>query len=120
MPPLLDEELPEGQPCDPDEDRDYEDPSAGTHLICIDPRCARCRPTKDNLARAAGLRTYDTALPQEWLDGQCDGRAVRGTRRWLELYEQLRLGVVWCYDPPHTFGEPIALTDNARAILRRD
>ena len=64
--------------------------------------------TVDTLAKAKGLGTYDTALPQEWVD---DVKAKTGF--YAPTY-----GFVWCYDKPHSWiGAPIALTDSAVILL---
>ena len=52
-----------------------------------------------------GLLSYDTALPQPWVD---DARAFG-----LEVRGQF----VWSYDGARVFGEPIALTLAAESML---
>lgn len=60
---------------------------------------------KHELARAAGLKSYDVALPQVWLDNVADKLArVTGQPR-CDVYDALRRGTVWCYDT-HFLGEP--------------
>ncbi len=64
---------------------------------------------KHDLAAAAGIRTFDTALPQPWLDHV---RALTG--------EYPLAGFVWSYDPPFTVvGRPAPLTESATALLAR-
>ena len=65
------------------------------------------RRSKDQLAQAAGLVTYDTALPQDWVDRCC---AITG-------HEAPRYNIVWSYDHGTMFGVPIGLDDPARALL---
>ena len=75
---------------------------------------------KDEAAKLLGYKTYDTAVPQLWLD---------------ELYEILQpisesfpaawkdiilSSIVWCYDDPHNFiGAPVVLTKVAYDILNQ-
>ena len=62
--------------------------------------------TVGEAAQALGLRTYDTALPQDWVD---DVKRVTGT---------YPAGMfVWCYDHARSFGEPFPLTPLAVHIL---
>lgn len=64
------------------------------------------------LAHRAGLDapgwTYDTALPLAW----CDDVHHR-TGIWPG-----HVGMVWAYAPTSIFGEPVALTPEAKAVLR--
>ena len=55
-----------------------------------------------------GLRSYDTALPQEWVD---DVKSVTGE------YVGARGLFVWSYDGAGIFGKPVALNEAAEAIL---
>ena len=64
---------------------------------------------RDELAKAAGLRTFDTALPQDWVD-----RVFLLTGQWPQDTD-----IVWCYDGAGVFGSPHALTEEARALLDR-
>lgn len=75
---------------------------------------------KDEAAKLLGYKTYDTAVPQPWLD---------------ELYEILQpisesfpaawkdiilSSIVWCYDDPHNFiGAPVVLTKVAYDMLNQ-
>ena len=73
-------------------------------------------PTVKEVAQEMGLKTWDGALPQDWVDdvyaktkvypvgGELDGEPV-----WF----------VWCYDRPaaHYSGEPVALTEGAKKLL---
>lgn len=54
----------------------------------------------DDRAKELGLKNYDTALPQEWLDG-----IIRETK--ISPYGHF----VWCYDQSRIFGEAIPLDD---------
>lgn len=59
----------------------------------------------EELAKLHGLKSYDIALPQEFVtDMSILGYDVRGQ-------------VVWCYDNNSTFGEPYALTNQYKSIL---
>ena len=65
--------------------------------------------TKPELAEAAGIETYDTALPQGWLDRV---RAVTGEYPLADF--------VWSYDPPNrVIGRPAAITEAGTALLAR-
>lgn len=48
----------------------------------------------DSLAREHGVRVYDTALPQGWVDEVKDATGIYPPS----------VGFVWTYDPPLTFG----------------
>ena len=76
---------------------------------------------KDDLAKAAGLQVYDTALPQDWLNGVVErivgmsSDPIPNTR--LHVYQTILSGTVWCYDTPRSWGAPVALTDEANRLL---
>ena len=57
------------------------------------------RFTIEDATKILGLKVYDTALPQDWVDVQ--------QRNW---HDSPVGKVVWCYDRMKTLGEPIALT----------
>jgi hypothetical protein len=64
--------------------------------------------------RASGdlCRTFDYALPQQWVDAVHDRTGV-----WPQT-----LGMVWAYPdngPGHIWGRPFALTQEAAALLAR-
>jgi len=69
-------------------------------------------PNKHELGEALGLRSFDTAVPQGWLDEVFD------------LTGEYSLGFVWCYDPivvgdqeyPNIFGFPFPVTPEAESI----
>jgi hypothetical protein len=60
----------------------------------------------DQAAARLGLRSYDTALPQEWVN---DFTARTGTSPAGRF--------VWSYDGSLMFGAPVALDDEARKLL---
>ena len=65
--------------------------------------------TKHERAAAAGIQTFDTALPQQWLDRV---RALTGEYPLADF--------VWSYDPPHrVIGRPAAITEAGTALLAR-
>jgi hypothetical protein len=68
---------------------------------------ARVRPRSvDEAAKALGLRSYDTALPQDWVD-EFEART-----------ETSPLGhFVWSYDGAGIFGRPVALDLEAERLL---
>lgn len=69
-------------------------------------------PDKHELADALGLNSFDTAVPQPWLD------------EVQRLTGEYSLGFVWCYDPividgvprPNIYGFPVPVTPEAEAI----
>lgn len=76
--------------------------------------------TIDELATAAGLRAYDTAKPQDWLDNATEWLAAFPATHEsrMTIYDTLRTGVVWSYDDS-VWGQPVALTDDARELFAR-
>lgn len=60
------------------------------------------------LAEAAGLKAFDTALPMGWYDD-----VYARTGYWPQSY-----GFVWSYDAPTVWGAPYPLTDAARILLK--
>jgi hypothetical protein len=58
-------------------------------------------------AEKLGLRSFDTALPQDWVDAFTDNTGVYPVGRF-----------VWCYDVASIFGAPVALDEEARELLR--
>ena len=78
---------------------------------------------KGELAQAAGLKSYDAALPQDWLDdvvnrlmGVYTDSYMRQAER-AKTYDIIARGTVWCYDTARMFGAPVALTDEANRLL---
>ena len=73
--------------------------------------------SKDRLAQQRGLRSFDTALPQTWLDAAADvvSQAV-GVERGV-AYDSLMFGTVWCYDGS-LLGFPVAVNDDADRALK--
>ena len=61
--------------------------------------------TVDERAQELGLKSYDTALPQPWVDNaRAFGLEVLGS-------------FVWGYDTAGVFGGPVALTLEAESML---
>lgn len=71
----------------------------------------------DRRASLAGLRVYDTAKPQGWLDSVTAHYVGDTGADRLTVYDAVRTGVVWGYDGS-IFGEPVALTQAAHVILQ--
>jgi hypothetical protein len=65
--------------------------------------------TLGDAATAAGIVTFDTALPVTWTDAVA---AETGT-------QPAPLGFVWCYDRARMYGAPFPLTPAAAQLLRR-
>ena len=61
----------------------------------------------DEAAQALGLRSYDTALPQDWVN---DFTKVTGVNPYGRF--------VWSYDGAGIFGTPVALDEEAKKLLR--
>lgn len=77
------------------------------------------RMTKDRAAKELGLKTYDTALPQQWLDNATEKLSSLSVNDKGELYDILLSSIVWSYDNSKIFGQPAPLTFTAWAWLRR-
>ena len=79
--------------------------------------------TKDEAAKLLGLKVYDTALPQSWLDETCLQIHAKFVADHQEvppyIYRTIQSGAVWCYDEGSIFGYPVALTDKAHALLSK-
>lgn len=80
--------------------------------IFFDPMQARTAGLSiETLAQKAGLTrpgwTYDTALPQTWVDRVHEATGIYPTT----------LGIVWSYSPESIFGAPFALTPQAHILL---
>jgi len=74
--------------------------------------------TKDELAKKAGLTTYDCALPQTWLNGVVDTLKHGCVSNLPEnIYGVILSGVVWCYDGS-LMGYPYALTNHVLGYLK--
>jgi hypothetical protein len=79
------------------------------------------RLTKDDAAKALGLQTYDTALPQTWLDDlllKLSLHAEDFPENWKDIVTS---GLVWCYKnakgESSLFGYPVALTVQVMNML---
>ena len=72
--------------------------------------------TKEQAAIKKGLKVYDVALPQTWLDEACLKLRLSGKTDNKNLYDTILSGTVWCYDRS-LFGEPVALTNEAEKLL---
>lgn len=63
-------------------------------------------PTVKEAAEALGLKVYDTALPQDWVNDFYEKTAVWPAGMF-----------VWCYDEAKTWGEPYPLSMDALKLL---
>ena len=64
---------------------------------------------KNGFASKIPYLSFDSALPQPWLDAHSDNEAE---------YRTILEGVVWAYDHPYeTFGRPLILTEPAYSLL---
>lgn len=64
--------------------------------------------TVDEIAKSFGVRVYDTALPQDWVDD---------FHRKIGIYPAGNGMFVWSYDINRIFGAPFPLTDEANRLL---
>jgi hypothetical protein len=77
---------------------------------------------KDKAAEILGLKVYDVALPQPWLDDAALTLRLSASARCGRippdsLYDRILSGTVWCYDRCKIFGEPFALTEQAHELI---
>ena len=79
--------------------------------------------TKDEAAKLLGLKSFDTALPQNWLDETCLQVAAKFMSDKAEvpddIYWTILGGTVWCYDEGSIFGYPVVLTEKAHTYLSK-
>ena len=75
--------------------------------------------TKSEMAKHKGLKIFDCALPQQWLNdiantiseySKCCGM------NYNQAYDTILCGVVWCYDGS-LLGYPFALTSKAQSTI---
>lgn len=64
---------------------------------------------KNDLAKAQGLKVFDCALPQTWLDKISAGNEA--------IYNMLCCYCVWCYDEARIFGAPVGLNTETKTFL---
>jgi hypothetical protein len=76
------------------------------------------RPTKDVAARLCGLKTFDNALPQQWLDATAEILMPVATKEAISIYDLLASSIVWSYDQAKIFGAPHPLTLKAWGYLK--
>ena len=84
----------------------------------MDITCISHRPTKDQAAKLLGIKTYDCALPQPWLDAVVDGLKSEVPEE-QDLYGMLLTSIVWSYDQAKIFGGPHPLTVQAYGLLKK-
>lgn len=81
------------------------------------------RISKEEAAKLLGLKVYDTALPQQWLDDLCLKLAATPSGRFskpkLNFQDAILSGTVWCYDGS-LLGYPYAMTEQAYFWLHHD
>jgi hypothetical protein len=70
--------------------------------------------TLKELGYATGLKVFDTALPQNWVDNMIESSKIVSSRK-KGIYPY---GFVWCYDKSEIFGEPVPLTEGARVYAK--
>lgn len=73
---------------------------------------------KRKLAEQLGLKVFDTALPQPWVDAAVN-RITYPREKANEVYGDLVSGLVWCYDFGSIGGFPVAVSPRAANLLAR-
>ena len=75
---------------------------------------------KDEAAKLLGYKTYDTAVPQPWLDELYEilqPISASFPAAWKDI---ILSSIVWCYDDPYNFiGAPVVLTKVAYDMLNQ-
>jgi len=77
------------------------------------------RLTKSEAAKLLGLKSFDTALPQDWIDDFVEGIASKlklDRHDKAKLYDKALSSLVWAYDG-NPFGGPYPLTTDAVKLL---
>ena len=108
-------------------DHDYygqycrDDNGVGLLFSTFEPREDSPIMTKDEAAKKLGLKKYDPALKQGWLDDVCLNlrlAAIKDDRIPKDgLYDTILCGTVWCYEDS-LFGYPMPLTKKAAELLK--
>jgi hypothetical protein len=82
------------------------------------------RLSVQDAAECLGLKTYDTAIPQPWIDNVLLMMSLTAVSKYfVEDWKYIVLsGLVWCYDKtedglPSIFGYPVALTKKCLDLL---
>ena len=75
--------------------------------------------TKDDLCKLYGFKSYDVALPQEWLNDMSRSLAFDtvGEMTSAEAYDMLLTSTVWSYDDSGIFGAPFYLTKEMQDLM---
>ena len=79
-------------------------------------QCPHHSCTKDEAAKLLGIKVYDTALPQPWLDEV--SRHLVPITKDENTYYTLLSSIVWCYDNNSFSGYPHPLTLKAFGYLK--
>jgi hypothetical protein len=86
------------------------------NIICVPHHANR---TKDVAAKELGVKVYDTALPEPWLDHAAETIAGEDLSKTREgVYGMLLTSTVWSYDHAKIFGAPHPLTVEAWGLLK--
>jgi hypothetical protein len=64
---------------------------------------------KNTLAKAQGIKVFDVALPQQWIDKISNNDS--------NIYSMLLKYCVWSYDENKIFGCPIGLNSECKNFL---
>ena len=63
--------------------------------------------SKGEMPKLYGIVSYDTALPQSWLDEAADRLSASQGLTRDEAYQKILWGTLWCYEKPDSvFGRP--------------
>ncbi len=77
------------------------------------------RLTKAQAAELLGIKTYDTALPQPWLEEIAKNLSITSHSK-SEVYDTILNSTVWAYDHKNLFGYPHPLTVKAYELLKEN
>jgi hypothetical protein len=77
---------------------------------------------KGQLAERCRLKTYDVALPQQWLDTMSDRLSKSPTACLTrdQAYDKLLFGTVWNYQKGDLFGSPFYLYQELKEVMENE
>lgn len=77
--------------------------------------------TKEDMASLYGIRQYDVAIPQQWLENRArELAAYELVDSECEAYDLIRSGAIWCYQGKgYEFGGPYYLFAELVQMMRR-
>ena len=82
--------------------------------------CKDNEMNKDELCYLYGLKGYDVALPQDWLDDMSREMAYHCEISCSDAYDKLRTSTVWHYpDGFSLIGKPFYLTEEIQTLINK-